>query len=144
MRTHASDNRELRKSRFSLGTAIVALAAVMLLSTAHAQYAYDPSAADEQQPGIRFFGSAKDSNGVLVPGATILLSSDQASYVFVTDDMGRFHGNLPPATVSDKVAAKCWKAGFRMLTVTKRRGPAGVKPTVQVDCVLRATTVASN
>jgi hypothetical protein len=115
------------------------IAACMTVSVGLAQYAYDPSNPDEQQgpPGIRYFGSVKDSNGALVPGATIALASDQARFIFVTNEQGRFRGDLPLDVAADKVAAQCWKVGYKALRVTKRPGPAGVKPTVQVDCVLR-------
>jgi hypothetical protein len=106
-------------------------------SPARAQYTYNPANADEQEVGIRYFGAAKDTNGALVPGATIMLSSDLSSYVFVTDEQGRFRGSLPLGAVANKVTPKCFKAGFQAVQVTKRPGPPGVKPTVQVDCVLR-------
>ncbi len=138
------DMQRSSASRLCARTSMVAVAGVMLLSTALAQYTFDPSAADEQEPGVRFFGSAKDDHGRLVPGATIIVSSDTSNFVFVTDDFGRFSGNLPPDTPIDKVATKCWKKGFRLVAVTKRRGPARVKPTVQVDCVLRSAPVAQH
>jgi hypothetical protein len=136
-------------SRFSSGfnkqafrcrvTGAVAVLSLFPLVPVRSQYAYDPNAADEQGvAGIRYFGSAKDSNGALVSGATIMVASNQSSFVFVTDEQGRFHGTLPLDSVADKVTTKCWKVGFQVVQVTKRTGPQGVKPTVQVDCVLRS------
>ena len=126
--------RIARSTRLTLGI----VAAVMTASAAIAQYAYDPSNADEQGPsGIRYFGSAKDNHGVLLPGATIELSSYQSNFVFTTDEQGRFRAKLPPESGPDKVVTKCWKAGFEVVQVTKRLGPTGVEPTVQIDCVLR-------
>ncbi len=114
-----------------------ALLATLLLSSASAQYNYDPGNADEQVPGIRYFGSAKDDQGSLLSGVSILIDSPQAAFVFITDDQGRFHGNLPLDLGPDKVAPKCFKAGFQLVRMNKRPGPQGPKPTVQVDCVLR-------
>jgi hypothetical protein len=114
------------------------LLGLLLTSSAFAQYNYDPAAADEQQPGIRYFGSAKDDRGSLLPGVSILIDSRQAAYVFVTDEQGRFHGNLPLDLGPDLVTPKCFKVGFQLVRVNKRPGPQGPKPTVQVDCVLRA------
>jgi hypothetical protein len=112
-------------------------AALILIPSARAQYTYDPAAADEQIPGIRYFGSAKDDNGSLMPGVTILLDGGQSSFIFVTDEQGRFHGTLPLDAVASRISPKCWKSGFEFLRATKRPGPEAPKPTVQVDCVLR-------
>jgi len=116
----------------------MSLAALMVAIPIRAQYTYDPAAPDEQLPGIRYFGSAKDDRGSLLPGVSVLIDSPQAAYVFVTDEQGRFHGNLPFALTPDKVAPRCFKVGFELVRVNKRPGPQGPKPTVQVDCVLRA------
>jgi hypothetical protein len=108
-------------------------------SYAEAQfYTFDPGNADEQgPPGIRYFGTAKDEAGAIVPGATMVLEGANASFIFVTDEQGRFKGNLPPTLIAQKVSAKCSKTGFTAVRVSKRPGPAGAKPTVQVDCLLR-------
>lgn len=110
---------------------------LLIVAPAFAQYSYDPSNADEKGPGIRYFGSAKDENGSLLAGVTVLIDSDESAYVFVTDDQGRFRGKVPLNMVAGKVTAECSKAGFEMVRVSKRPGPAAPKPTVQVDCVLR-------
>jgi len=106
---------------------------------AWAQYAFDPSAADEQMHGIKYFGAAKDEKGSLIPGVTILLSASQTSFVFVTDDAGRFRGILPVDALPGNFSPKCSKAGFQFVKATKRPGLDGPKPYVQVDCVLRST-----
>jgi hypothetical protein len=112
-------------------------ATLLLISPVPAQYSYDPAAADEQgPPGIRYFGSVKDDSGAFIPGATILLDSQQSSFVFVTDEQGRFRGTLPMDSQVSSVTTKCWKAGFQFIRISKRLGPQGLKPTVQVDCVL--------
>jgi hypothetical protein len=108
-----------------------------MVPAALAQYSYDPTAADETGPGIKYFGSAKDDKGALMQGVTVFIEGDSADYVFVTDDQGRFRGKLPPGTLPEKVMAKCFKFGFQTIAVNKRPGPQGPKPTVQVDCVLR-------
>jgi hypothetical protein len=113
------------------------IVALIVISSAAAQYSYNPAAADEQQPGIRYFGSAKDDKGSLMAGVTVVLDTDQSSFVFITDEQGRFRGTLPLGTLPEKVAPKCSKAGFQFVRVSKRPAPAGPKPVVQVDCVLR-------
>jgi hypothetical protein len=50
---------------------LIAGSAFGVLCAAHAQYLFDPSNADEQAPGIRYFGSAKDDKGILIPGVTV-------------------------------------------------------------------------
>jgi hypothetical protein len=110
------------------------------VSPAYAQYTYDPSSADEQTPGIRYFGSAKDDRGVLLAGVTISIEiGGTTSFVFITDEQGRFHGNVPltlagstPATIT----TKCFKAGYQFVRATRRSGLDAPKPYVQVDCVL--------
>jgi hypothetical protein len=102
-------------------------------------YTFDPNNADEAtKPGIRYFGAAKDESGKLVSGATIVLEYGQASFIFVTDEQGRFKTKLPLEAVAAKVSAQCSKSGFKVERVTKRRGPAeGAIQAVQVDCMLR-------
>ena len=109
-------------------------------TSAWAQYEYDPNAAHEMDnPGPRFFGSVKDERGVLMEGATIVLDSDRFSFVLVTDALGRFQITVPLGTVPEKVSAKCSKPGYKLERMSRRPGPAGVKPIMQIDCVLRAT-----
>ena len=117
---------------------VFAVAASMALQVVHAQYAYNPANADES-PGIRYFGSAKDDKGALLPGASIMVANPQVSFLFVTDEQGRFRVNVPLNMVPEKVTLKCFKAGFQLVQLNKRLGPAAPKQTVQVDCVLRAT-----
>jgi hypothetical protein len=114
--------------------------ALVLGATASAQYTYDPAADDERVPSIRYYGSAKDDKGSLLPGVSIEIDSPDSVYVFVTDEQGRFHANLPLGTVAEKVTAKCFRTGLQQVRVTKRPGPRGPRPTVQVDCVLRRMT----
>ena len=94
-------------------------------------------------PGIRYFGAAKDENGALLPDVTITLSTQQADYILITDQLGRYHVKLPVQAVAGTVAAKCSKAGFTQVRVSKRTGPTGPKPTVQVDCVLAPAKASS-
>jgi hypothetical protein len=118
----------------------LALATVVISLPAAAQYDYDPSAADERDdPGIRWFGSVKDERGKLIEGAIVRLESDRFNRVFLTDEVGRFQTSLPRETPTAQVVAKCSKPGFSLISVTKRLGPRGVKPTVQVICILRAS-----
>jgi hypothetical protein len=111
--------------------------ALALGATASAQYSFDPSADHEQGPAIRYFGSAKDDRGILLPGVSIQIDSPDAVYVFVTDEQGRFRANLPLETVPEKVSVKCFKTGLQLVRVMKRPGPKAPRPTVQVDCILR-------
>jgi len=132
----------LKSSVGPAGLALWAACALLAGSIAMAQvYSFDPANADEQgPPGIRYFGAAKDEKGALVSGATIVLESGNASFMFVTDEQGRYRGNLPLESAAGKVDANCSKRGFTFVRVIKRPGPEGVKPTVQVDCVLRRVT----
>lgn len=119
-----------------------AAVAQVVFSCAYAQYTYDPSNADEQGPGIRYFGSAKDERGVLIPGVSVfIVIGGTSSFVFVTDDQGRFRGILPPAlagSAPDTVSAKCSKAGYQFVRAIKRPGMGAPKPYLQVDCVLHS------
>jgi len=119
------------RSGILLGIALAAL----LPSAAMAQYTFDPNNADETGPGIKYFGSVKDERGALVPGASILVSH---SFVLVTDNQGRFRGNVDVGYTADKTPVGCSKPGYSFVRVIKRPGPpGGVKQTVQVDCILK-------
>src|ERR1700722_16786301 len=93
--------------RLPTAAKLCGLGAFAFCTFAAAQYDYDPSAADEQGPAIRYFGSAKDDKGSLLQDVTIELDGNQSAFVFVTDDQGRFRGNLPLGMGSEKVTAKC-------------------------------------
>lgn len=115
-----------------------AMALIALIPSAWGQYSYSPYNPDEQGHNVRYFGSAKDNRGALIPGVMILLYSRQGSFIFVTDDQGRFHDNLPFAKPPDDATVKCVKTGFEVVQIIRRPGPTGEpRPTVQVDCVLR-------
>jgi hypothetical protein len=116
----------------------LSLLGLIAISSVCAQYAYDPSADDEQGPGIRYFGSAKDENGSLMSGVSILIDSQSAAYSFVTDNQGRFRGLVSLDMTLDKVTLKCFKVGYELVRMNKRPGPKGPSQTVQVDCVLRS------
>jgi hypothetical protein len=114
-------------------------AASIFISIAFAQYLYNPASADEG-PGIRYFGSAKDENGALLPDVTVNVASPKGSYFLVTDDQGRFRVTVPLDTVTETVTLKCFKPGFELVRTTKRPGPTGPRKSVQVDCVLRGAS----
>lgn len=118
---------------------LAAMACLVVAAPARAQYEYNPNAPHEMDnPGPRLFGSVKDERGVLVEGATIVLDSDRFSFVLVTDALGRFQITAPLGTPTEKVSAKCSKPGYESVRMTRRPGPTGVKPILQIDCVLRA------
>jgi hypothetical protein len=124
----------MNESQWANGFVLITLA---VMTPAWAQYSYDPSHADEQTPGVRYFGSAKDDKGALLPGVSVVLDSPQWAYVLNTDEQGRFRINLPLNALREKVATRCAKPGFELVRVSSRPGPQGApKPTVQVDCVL--------
>jgi hypothetical protein len=109
---------------------------MMAAKVATAQYQFNPNNADEQMPGIRYFGSAKDEHGSLVPGVVVRLDTPKLEYVLFTDAQGRFHMMLDVSVTADVVSASCSKPGFQLVRVTKRNG-IGPRPSVQVDCVMR-------
>ena len=104
-------------------------------SLASAQYTFDPASADEQTPGTRYFGSAKDDNGALLAGVTVEIDTPESKLVVITDAQGRFRVKIRLDT--EALSLKCYKAGFELVRVIKRPGTGVPKPTVQVDCVLR-------
>ena len=131
-----SSIRHRDRSRMAL---LGGVAALTLVSSAWAQYMFNPANADEQGNAIRYFGSAEDDNGALLGGVTILLDTTELAYTAITDEQGRFHVLLPLAGWGvDRVSPTCFKAGFEAVRVTKRPG-MGPRPTVQIDCVLRRT-----
>lgn len=113
---------------------LILTAAVLALTAAApamAQYVFDPNADDEQGPGVKFFGSAKDARGALMPGVTITVAH---AYTLMTDAQGRFRGIV---NVSGASTVGCSKPGHEILRVNKRPGPKGVRETMQIDCVFK-------
>lgn len=115
----------------------VAASACIAASAARPQYIYNPANADEG-PSVRFFGSAKDVNGALLPGVSILLESGQLGVLVTTNEQGRYRIDLPVDTRVDRVTAKCFKTGLKLVRLNRRPGPKGPKVVVQLDCVLQA------
>src|ERR1700730_11603700 len=94
----------------SLRSAVAVLCGIFALTlsaSAWAQYTYRPPESDEHGETIRYFGSSKDDKGVLLPVVTVEISAAQSTFVFVTDEMGRFHGHLPLSSAADKLSLKC-------------------------------------
>jgi hypothetical protein len=116
---------------FAAGSAMAALA---LVSSASAQYIFDPRNADEQGGGIKYFGSAKDEQGALLPGVTIQIAG---AFTLVTDEQGRYRGFVNEIYPGETTPIVCFKPGYLFVRVIKRPGPAGgVAQTFQADCVL--------
>jgi len=111
----------------------------MLMSSTSAQYALDweEEAHDGREHGVRYFGSAKDDSGKVLPNVTFLLESAQGNFVFVSNADGRFRGTLPKDIEPKAVTPRCSKAGLEFVRATKRLGPKAAEATVQVDCFLR-------
>ncbi len=112
----------------------VALGVLSCGAPATAQYVYNATNLDEQGPGIKYFGSVKDTNGALLKGAIVMI---EYQYVAVTDEQGRFRINLPDTLPGDKVYVACVNPGYQATRVNKRLGPHGPKVTVQIDCVMQ-------
>ena len=122
------------------GRAAALLLALAAAVPAVAQYAYDPSAADElEKPGNLYFGSARDEAGTRIPDVTIILETSQTNFTLVTDEQGSFRAKLPLDVLPDGVRASCSRPGYVVVRVTKRLGLKKGKSPVQVDCLLRQT-----
>lgn len=118
-------------------TACMFVIACTATAISSAQYVYNPANADEG-PSVRFFGSAKDDNGALLSGVSILLQSGSLSVLIATNEQGRYRVDLPVDTQPDRVTAKCFRKGLETVRVNRRLAPKGPKVMVQLDCVLRA------
>jgi hypothetical protein len=120
-----------RNLLFAAGSVMAALAPV---SSASAQYIFDPRNADEQGGGIKYFGSAKDEQGALLPGVTIQIAG---AFTLVTDEQGRYRGFVNEIYPGETTPIVCFRPGYQFVRVIKRPGPAGgVAKTFQADCVL--------
>lgn len=117
--------------------ALLACLCVAVPGLALAQiYSYSPNNADEQ-PGNVYFGSAKGSDGRFMAGVSVVLKTDVADFVMVTDESGRFRMTLPLDVKPADVAASCSRRGY-VLVKAQKRAPRGTKLTpVEVNCVLQ-------
>ncbi len=105
-------------------------------SPAFAQYSMDSAPA--LAPGqIRYFGAAKDERGRVLRDVTFSLQSGPITFVYVTDHDGRFRGALPTEVPVARIQARCMKAGYQVIRVSKRPGVASGRRFVQLDCLLR-------
>ena len=110
------------------------MAALVLVSSASAQYVFDPNNADEQSGGIKYFGSAKDDQGALLPGVAIIIGRELA---LVTDSQGRYRGSVDPMYSPDETTIGCSKPGYQFVRMIKRPGPAGAaRQIVEANCIL--------
>jgi len=135
------DKRVLAHYRGVIVCLLMAAGVSLAVSTANAQYSFNPSNADEL--GIRYFGSAKDDKGALLPGVAVTINVDENVFVFMTDEQGRFRGRVPLESLglgSNMTTTTCSKRGYQFVSATKRSGLGGPKPYVQVDCVLHLAT----
>lgn len=105
-------------------------------------YSYSPDNADEQQPGNVYFGAAKNSEGRLLPGVTVVLTTAMADFVLVTDESGRFRMKLPLDTKPADVAASCSRRGYVLVKALKRTPRGQALTPVEVNCVLRRDAAA--
>ena len=120
-----------RSLLFVVGSAIAAL---MFAFPVSAQYSFDPNNADEKSGGIKYFGSAKDDQGALLPGVTILIGRE---LVLVTDQQGRYRGSVDPMYTPDQTTIVCSKPGYKFVRAIKRPGPVGAaRQTVEANCIL--------
>ena len=124
----------LQRLRLMALAAGIGFATLLPLSPAWAQYSFNPNNADEQGPGIKYFGSAKDDQGALLPGVTMIVAH---AYTMVTDETGRYRGNIDEMYTVENTPIGCSKPGYEFERVDKRNGPTnGAKKTIQADCVL--------
>ena len=112
------------------------LASAMASSLTWAPYGYDPAAHLNDVPGNVYFGSAKDSNGDYVAGATIVLDTKKVEFVTVTDPTGRFRLELPTDVLPADVTPRCSRKDYKLGEITKRLPPDGAPTPVEVNCVL--------
>jgi hypothetical protein len=115
---------------------VVGLLAVLLpVSSAVAQYSFDPNNADEKGPGTKYFGSAKDDRGALLPGVLVAVVGYSA---VITDQQGRYRANIADAYPDfNRTPVWCSKPGYSFVRVTKLKGPSGgEKKAVEANCIL--------
>ncbi len=116
--------------------AILFLASIMASSLTWAPYGYDPAAHQNDAPGNVYFGSAKNTDGDFVPGATIVLDTKKVEFVTVSDPTGRFRLELPVDMLPADVTPRCSRKDYKLGEITKRLPPAGAPTPVEVNCVL--------
>lgn len=125
------------KARRACRLALCGTMASVINTAALAQYVYNPNNADEG-PGIRYFGSAKDDNGALLPDVSIQIIGNNLTYMLITDAQGRYRQLVPLGMDTQKTTVRCFKAGYELVRLNKRLGPSAPKQTVQADCILRS------
>ena len=114
------------------------LAGALASAPAFAQgYTYSPTNADEQ-PGNVYFGSAKDADGRMLAGVTVVLTTTAADFVMVTDETGRFRMVLPLKYRPKDVSASCSRRGYELIRALKRPPRDESLTPVEVSCELRA------
>ena len=118
----------------ALMAVLLSLCTLAFASGAWAQYSYNPNNPDEQGSDTRYFGSVKDESGQAVKGVAILV---RRTFVFTSDEAGRYVGYAPADPSPNKVLIGCAKPGYTLVRMTKRAGSTKQKQWVQADCILR-------
>ena len=118
----------------ALMAVLLSLCTLAFASGAWAQYSYNPNNPDEHGSDTRYFGSVKDESGQAVKGVAILV---RRTFVFTSDEAGRYVGYAPADPSPNKVLIGCAKPGYTLVRMTKRAGSTKQKQWVQADCILR-------
>lgn len=143
-------HRALTPIRLCGGAASVCgslVATVLILvwtaGAAHAQmYLPDPSIRADDTTNT-YFGSTKDVDGRLLSDVTVAVTGDNATYVMVTDDAGRFKIRVPKTLPAARLKFSCSKPGYALVRVVRRSPPKGAASPVQADCVFAPKPAAA-
>ena len=135
---------ELRPRRSTGLRAFLPLLTVALTGIASGQmYAFDPRNPPSNAAANIYFGSTKDNGGNFLAGVTVRLEVGSVTYVYVTDDAGRFKMELAKEVQPGQVKFTCAKPGYVQLRASKRGPPSHAPSPIQADCVLEAKSISA-
>jgi hypothetical protein len=133
----ASGNcRRNAASSFVVRIAAGASIAAAISNGADAQIYLPDTKPDVDQTTNVYFGSTKDTDGRFLSGVTASIKVDNATYLMVTDDAGRFKIRVPKNFPASRLKFSCSRPGYVLVRATKRPPPGNAPSPVQADCVL--------
>ena len=100
-------------------------------------YGYNPLPKKPIGPYVVYFGSARDGWLNYIPDVTIVMETEHANFVAVTDERGRFRWEIPAGFELGRVTFRCSRNGYATVSISDRKLGNKADSPVEVSCILK-------